>query len=40
MHPTSSVLVDRQAGGDATLLSLDPDLYLGAGVTPLDPTSG
>ncbi|MFJ3214214.1 PIN domain-containing protein [Streptomyces flaveolus] len=39
LHPAASVLVDRQAGDDATLLSLNPDLYLGTGVTPLDPTS-
>ncbi|MER7720880.1 PIN domain-containing protein [Streptomyces flaveolus] len=38
LHPAASVLVDRQAGGDATLLSLNPDLYLGTGVT-LDPMS-
>ncbi|MFD8275942.1 protein kinase domain-containing protein [Streptomyces flaveolus] len=39
LHPAASVLVDRRAGDDATLLSLNPDLYLGTGVTPLDPTS-
>ncbi|MGW2748094.1 PIN domain-containing protein [Streptomyces sp. NPDC001450] len=37
LHPAASVLVGRQAGDDATLLSLDPDLYLGTGVTPLNP---
>jgi hypothetical protein len=39
LHPAASVLVARQGGEDATLLSLDPDLYLGTGVTPLNPLS-
>ncbi|WP_406191684.1 MULTISPECIES: PIN domain-containing protein [unclassified Streptomyces] len=39
MHPASSVIVARQAGEDATLLSLDTDLYAGTGVSPLNPMS-
>ncbi|MER6528828.1 PIN domain-containing protein [Streptomyces sp. NPDC001508] len=39
LHPAATLLVGRQAGDDATLLSLDPDLYLGTGVTPLNPLS-
>ncbi len=39
LHPASSVIVARQAGEDATLLSLNPDLYAGTGVSPLNPMS-
>ncbi|MBZ9644610.1 PIN domain-containing protein [Streptomyces sp. PSKA30] len=39
LHPASSVIVARQTGEDATLLSLDPDLYAGTGVSPLNPMS-
>lgn len=39
LHPAAAVLVDQQTGSDTTLLSLDPDLYLGTGVTPLNPLS-
>jgi hypothetical protein len=37
LHPAASVIVARQAGEDPTLLSLDPDLYAGTGVSPLNP---
>ncbi|MEU1409908.1 PIN domain-containing protein [Streptomyces sp. NPDC005728] len=37
LHPASSVIVAQQAGQDATLLSLEPDLYVGTGVSPLNP---
>ncbi|MFF4795874.1 PIN domain-containing protein [Streptomyces sp. NPDC001276] len=37
LHPASAVIVARQAGEDATLLSLDSDLYAGTGVSPLNP---
>ena len=37
LHPAAAVLVGRQAGHDAALLSLDPDLYSGTGVSPLNP---
>jgi hypothetical protein len=37
LHPAASVIVTRQAGDDATLLSLDPGLYDGTGVSPLNP---
>lgn len=37
LHPAAAVLVDQRSGGDTTLLSLEPDLYLGTGVTPLNP---
>ncbi|OIK08257.1 hypothetical protein BIV23_00380 [Streptomyces monashensis] len=37
LHPASSVIVARQAGEDATLLSMDPDMYAGTGVSPLNP---
>ena len=39
LHPASAVIIARQAGEDATLLSLDPDLYAGTGVSPLNPMS-
>ncbi|MEU8975808.1 PIN domain-containing protein [Streptomyces monashensis] len=39
LHPASSVIVARQAGQDATLLSLEPDLYVGTEVSPLNPRS-
>ncbi|MGA5508995.1 hypothetical protein [Streptomyces umbrinus] len=39
LHPASLVIVARQAGDDATLLSLDPDLYAGTGISPLNPMS-
>jgi hypothetical protein len=39
LHPASAVIVARQAGEDATLLSLNPDLYAGTGVSPLNPMS-
>ncbi|WP_331739437.1 hypothetical protein OG440_41230 (plasmid) [Streptomyces sp. NBC_00637] len=37
LHPASAIIVARQNGDDATLLSLDPDLYAGTGVSPLNP---
>ncbi len=37
LHPAATVFVAQQAGDDATLLSLDPDLYAGTGVSPLNP---
>ncbi|WP_151484884.1 PIN domain-containing protein [Streptomyces albicerus] len=39
LHPAASVMVARQTGQDSTLLSLDPDLYAGIGVSPLNPMS-
>jgi hypothetical protein len=33
------VIVARPTGEDATLLSLDPDLYAGTEVSPLNPMS-
>ncbi|MEU2556798.1 PIN domain-containing protein [Streptomyces sp. NPDC013313] len=39
LHPASAVIVARQTGEDATLLSLDSDLYAGTGVSPLNPMS-
>ncbi|WP_406436620.1 hypothetical protein OHB14_61875 [Streptomyces sp. NBC_01613] len=39
LHPAAAVLVGQQAGDDVTLLSLDPDLYAGTGVSPLNPMS-
>ncbi|MFI1564524.1 PIN domain-containing protein [Streptomyces sp. NPDC020490] len=37
LHPAAAALVGQQAGDDATLLSLKPDLYAGTGVSPLNP---
>ncbi|MER6535664.1 PIN domain-containing protein [Streptomyces sp900105755] len=37
LHPAAAVFVERQTGDEATLLSLDPSLYVGTGVVPLDP---
>ncbi|WP_329282467.1 PIN domain-containing protein [Streptomyces sp. NBC_01451] len=37
LHSASSVVVAEQTGVDATLLSLDPELYAGTGVSPLNP---
>ncbi|MEU6381701.1 PIN domain-containing protein [Streptomyces sp. NPDC046909] len=37
LHPAATVLVDQHADGNATLLSLDTDLYAGTGVSPLNP---
>ncbi|MEV0185932.1 hypothetical protein AB0I54_42750 [Streptomyces sp. NPDC050625] len=37
LHRASAMVVARQAGEDATLLSLDLDLYAGTGVSPLIP---
>lgn len=39
LHPAAAVILARQAGEDATLLSLGPDLYAGTGVSPLNPMS-
>ncbi|AZP23758.1 hypothetical protein EJC51_46155 [Streptomyces aquilus] len=37
LHPASSSIVAAQAGEEATLLSLEPELYIGTGVSPLNP---
>ncbi|MFF1546020.1 PIN domain-containing protein [Streptomyces sp. NPDC058291] len=37
LHPASSIIVAAQAGEEATLLSLEPELYIGTGVGPLNP---
>ncbi|MGV9252859.1 PIN domain-containing protein [Streptomyces sp. NPDC003697] len=37
LHPASSMIIARQAGEDTALLSLEPDLYAGTGVSPLNP---
>ncbi|MEV0184747.1 PIN domain-containing protein [Streptomyces sp. NPDC050625] len=37
LHPASAVVVARGSGDDATLLSLQPDLYEGTGISPLNP---
>ncbi|MFI6340859.1 PIN domain-containing protein [Streptomyces sp. NPDC050535] len=39
LHPAAAIIVARQAGDDAALLSLDVDLYAGTGVSPLNPMS-
>lgn len=39
LHPASLIVVAEQTGDDATLLSLDPELYAGTGVSPLNPMS-
>ncbi len=39
LHPACSVNMARKAGEDATLLSLDADLYAGTGVSSPNPMS-